>query len=133
MEDAKLTVASQHLDYTRKVENDMVLRVRRLLSPILGDDNFKTEVSADLDFSEIEQAQESFNPDRPPCAVSRPARKSKRPWRRWRYSRRPHQSTARFGRCPEVAKAPDGKTQTTSTEQSNSAARLPAILNWTAR
>ena len=60
-----MTVASQHLDYTRKVENDMVLRVRRLLSPILGDDNFKTEVSADLDFSEIEQAQESFNPDLP--------------------------------------------------------------------
>lgn len=64
-EDEKLVVAAQHLDYTRKVEDDIVLRVRRLLSPILGDANFKTEVSADIDFTEIEQAEEVFNPDLP--------------------------------------------------------------------
>lgn len=64
-EDEKLAMASQHLDYTRKIENDIVLRIRRLLSPLLGDSNFKTEVSADIDFTEIEQAEESFNPDLP--------------------------------------------------------------------
>lgn len=65
VEDQKLLAAAQHLDYARKVENDVVLRVRRLLSPIVGDDKFKTEVNADLDFSEVEQAAESFNPDLP--------------------------------------------------------------------
>lgn len=65
VEDEKLVAASQHLDYTKKVENDIVLRVRRLLSPIIGEDKFKTEVSADLDFTEVEQAEESFNPDLP--------------------------------------------------------------------
>ncbi len=64
-EDEKLVVAAQHLDYTRKVEDDIVLRIRRLLTPILGDGNFKTEVSADIDFTEIEQAEETFNPDLP--------------------------------------------------------------------
>ncbi len=64
-EDEKLTIAAQHLDYTRKVENDIVNRIRRLLTPIVGEGNFKTEVSADLDFTEIEQAEESFNPDLP--------------------------------------------------------------------
>lgn len=64
-EDEKLIIAAQHLDYTRKVENDVILRIRRLLSPIVGDENFKTEVSADLDFTEIEEAEESFNPDLP--------------------------------------------------------------------
>lgn len=64
-EDEKLIVAAQHLDYTRKIEDDVVLRVRRLLSPVIGDDRFKTEVSADVDFTEIEQAEESFNPDMP--------------------------------------------------------------------
>ena len=64
-EDEKLVVAAQHLDYTRKIEDDLVLRIRRLLSPILGDANFKTEVSADIDFTEIEQAEETFNPDLP--------------------------------------------------------------------
>ncbi|WP_018275827.1 flagellar basal-body MS-ring/collar protein FliF [Teredinibacter turnerae] len=64
-EDEKLAQASQHLDYTRKVEDDIVLRIRRLLTPIIGDANFKTEVAADLDFTEMEQAAETFNPDLP--------------------------------------------------------------------
>ncbi len=64
-EDEKLIVAAQHLDYTRKVESDVIMRIRRLLSPIVGEENFKTEVSADLDFTEIEEAEESFNPDLP--------------------------------------------------------------------
>lgn len=64
-EDEKLIIAAQHLDYTRKVENDMIMRVRRLLAPIVGEDKFKTEISADLDFTEIEEAGETFNPDLP--------------------------------------------------------------------
>lgn len=64
-EDDKLAQATQHLDYTRKVEDDIVLRVRRLLTPIVGDANFKTEVAADIDFTEVEQAAETFNPDLP--------------------------------------------------------------------
>ncbi len=65
VEDEKLIVAAQHLDYTRKIEDDIVLRVRRLLTPVIGDGNFKTEVAADIDFTEVEQAAESFNPDLP--------------------------------------------------------------------
>jgi flagellar M-ring protein FliF len=65
LEDEKLLVAAQHLEYTKKVENDMILRLRRLLTPIIGEDKFKTEVAADLDFTEVEQAAESFNPDLP--------------------------------------------------------------------
>lgn len=64
-EDEKLMAAAKHLDYARKFENDVVLRIRRLLSPIVGSENFKTEVSADLDFTEVEEAEESFNPDLP--------------------------------------------------------------------
>jgi len=64
-EDEKLAAASQHLEYTRKIENDIILRVRRLLSPIVGEANFNTEVAADIDFTEIEMAEESFNPDLP--------------------------------------------------------------------
>lgn len=64
-EDERLAMASQQLEYTRKIEDDIVLRIRRLLSPIVGNDNFKTEVAAELDFTEMEQAEESFNPDLP--------------------------------------------------------------------
>lgn len=58
-------MASQQLDYTRKIEDDIVLRIRRLLTPIVGNENFKTEVAAEIDFTEMEQAEESFNPDLP--------------------------------------------------------------------
>ncbi|MFL0809583.1 MAG: flagellar M-ring protein FliF [Agarilytica sp.] len=64
-EDERLVIAGQHLDYTRKVEDDIVLRIRRLLTPIVGEGNFKTEVAANIDFTEIEQAEESYNPDLP--------------------------------------------------------------------
>lgn len=65
VEDEKLVAAAQHLDYTRKIENDIIMRVQRLLTPIVGNGNFRTEVAADVDFTEIEQAEESFNPDLP--------------------------------------------------------------------
>lgn len=64
-EDEKLVIAAQHLDYSRKVEDDIVMRIRRLLTPVVGEGNFKTEVAADIDFTEVEQAEESFNPDLP--------------------------------------------------------------------
>ena len=62
-EDQKLAQASRQLEYTREVESNVIMRVQRLLSPIVGMENFKTEVSADLDFTEIEEAEESYNPD----------------------------------------------------------------------
>ncbi|HEY7774786.1 MAG TPA: flagellar basal-body MS-ring/collar protein FliF [Marinagarivorans sp.] len=65
VEDQDLVIAAQHLEYTKRVENDIILRVRRLLSPVIGDSNFKTEIAADIDFTEMEQAEESFNPDLP--------------------------------------------------------------------
>ncbi len=63
LEDKRLTQASQQLEYSREVENDVIMRVRRLLTPIVGAENFKTEVSADLDFTEVEQAEESYDPN----------------------------------------------------------------------
>lgn len=65
VEDPKIAQAAQHLDYTRTIESDIILRIRRLLGPIVGESNFKTEVAADIDFTEIEMAEESFNPDLP--------------------------------------------------------------------
>jgi len=65
VEDPKIAQAAQHLDYTRTIENDIILRIRRLLGPIVGEPNFKTEVAADIDFTEVEMAEESFNPDLP--------------------------------------------------------------------
>ena len=57
--------AGKQYEFSRKLEQNYIKRISNLLSPILGDDRFKVEVSADVDFTQFEQASEQFNPDMP--------------------------------------------------------------------
>lgn len=50
-------------EYTDRVEERLTRRVASLVSPIVGDGRFRAEVTADLDFSAVERAEELFNPD----------------------------------------------------------------------
>ncbi|WP_417566140.1 flagellar basal-body MS-ring/collar protein FliF [Marinobacter sp.] len=50
-------------DYTSRVEDRLARSVASLISPIVGDGRYRAEVSADLDFSSVEQAEELFNPE----------------------------------------------------------------------
>lgn len=56
-------LASKQFEYTRKVEGNLSQRVQRILEPVLGADNFQAEVSADVDFTVVEQTEELYNPD----------------------------------------------------------------------
>lgn len=62
-EKTKELLASQQLDYTSKVQDSIQQAVNNLLQPVLGKDNYKAEVSADVDFTIHEQSQELFDPD----------------------------------------------------------------------
>jgi len=54
---------SDQYDYTDRVEERLSRRVSSLISPIVGEGRYRTEVSADLDFSSVEQTEELFNPE----------------------------------------------------------------------
>ncbi len=54
---------SREFQYARKMEEVLTRRVQSILEPILGMGHFRAEVSADVDFTAIEQAEEVFNPD----------------------------------------------------------------------
>lgn len=56
-------MASREFEYSRKLEKVLNSRVSSILEPILGGGRFRSEVSADVDFTSIEQAEEIFNPD----------------------------------------------------------------------
>ncbi len=56
-------LASKQFEYSRKVEETLNQRVQRILEPVLGIENFRAEVSADVDFTIIEQTEELYNPD----------------------------------------------------------------------
>ena len=58
-------LAGKQLDYVRKVESKISDRVTSILQPIIGNGNYRAEVTADVDFTQMEQTDEIFNPDLP--------------------------------------------------------------------
>ncbi|ODS22708.1 flagellar M-ring protein FliF [Candidatus Endobugula sertula] len=62
-EDPNLLKAAKELEYTREVEKKIIDRIQVLLTPIIGSSRFRAEVAADVDFNQVEQAEEMFNPD----------------------------------------------------------------------
>ena len=56
-------LANKQLEYSQKVEDSITEAVNNILRPVLGADNYKAEVSADVDFTRREESEELFNPD----------------------------------------------------------------------
>ena len=58
-------LSSKQFDYKKQVESHLMERIENILSPVLGDDGLRTQVTADVDFTITERTRESFNPDLP--------------------------------------------------------------------
>ncbi|WP_459205128.1 flagellar basal-body MS-ring/collar protein FliF [Pseudomonas sp. MLB6B] len=65
LQDTALTMAGKQYDYSRRMESLLTQRVQNILQPVLGNDRYKAEVSADVDFSAVESTSEQFNPEQP--------------------------------------------------------------------
>jgi flagellar M-ring protein FliF len=52
--------------YVHEIESGIIKRIEEILKPVLGSDNFKVQVAADLDFSQSEQTAESYRPNGTP-------------------------------------------------------------------
>ncbi len=63
--DQEMAMANKQLDYVGQMEATYVKRISSILEPVLGEDNFRAEVSASVDFTQVEQTDELFNPDLP--------------------------------------------------------------------
>jgi len=57
---------ANQLKYVQQIEQNYIKRVEALLTPMLGANNVRAQVSADIDFSRTEQTSESFKPNQPP-------------------------------------------------------------------
>ena len=64
-EDEDVVLAAKQFEYSRKVEETLLGRVNSILLPVVGQGRFRAEVSAEIDFTSIEQTDELFNPDLP--------------------------------------------------------------------
>ncbi len=56
-------MVAREFEYSRKIESVLNGRIASILDPILGSGRFRSEVSADVDFTAIEETEELFNPD----------------------------------------------------------------------
>lgn len=54
---------TQQLQYVREVEATYLRRVNDLLEPVVGRDNLRATVTAEVDFSQTEQTSEEFKPN----------------------------------------------------------------------
>jgi flagellar M-ring protein FliF len=56
------------LKYVQQLQESVVSRVESIISAIVGTGNVRAEATADVDFSQIEQAAETYKPNSPPAA-----------------------------------------------------------------
>lgn len=60
-----LNLTSKQFNYKKQVEDHLIDRVDNILTPMVGPEGLRTQVSADLDFAVTERTQEIYNPDLP--------------------------------------------------------------------
>lgn len=60
-----LSLNAKQFDYKKQVEEHLIERIENILSPVLGRDGLRTQVTADIDFTVTERTQEVYNPDLP--------------------------------------------------------------------
>lgn len=64
-ENEELVLADKQRQLVHTVEQRMLERVSSILEPVVGAGNYRAEISADLDFTAIEEAQERYDGDEP--------------------------------------------------------------------
>jgi len=70
---SKLTEAGldqAQIKYVRDLEDSIGKRIEEILKPLLGNDNYKVQVAADIDFSQSEQTAETYRPNNTPESTS---------------------------------------------------------------
>lgn len=59
---------AQQLQYVAQIEQGYAKRIAELLEPVVGRENLRANVAADVDFSQIESTEEAFKPNQGPDA-----------------------------------------------------------------
>ncbi len=58
------------LKYVREIEQDYIKRIEAILIPIAGQQNVKAQVTASIDFSQVEQTAETYKPNQKPDSAT---------------------------------------------------------------
>jgi len=61
---------AQQLQYVRQIETNYTQRIRDILEPVLGKDNLRAQVTAEVDFSQVESTAEEYKPNQGQMATA---------------------------------------------------------------
>lgn len=64
-EDSNFGETEKQFEFAQKVEAELLEKVEKILKPVLGETEFNAQVSAEVDFTWVEQTEELYNPDLP--------------------------------------------------------------------
>jgi flagellar M-ring protein FliF len=67
---ASNTMDPSQLRYVKDLQESIVKRIESILTPMMGPGNVRAEASAEVDFSHVEQAAESYKPNAAPDATT---------------------------------------------------------------
>lgn len=59
----QMTLSNSQFEYAKELETHFKQRVEDILTPLLGRENLRAEVTAEVDFTVTEQTRENYNPD----------------------------------------------------------------------
>ncbi len=60
-----LDLSDRQFDYIQRIEEAYAKRIEEILSPIVGRDHVKAQITAKVDFTATDETQEHYNPDLP--------------------------------------------------------------------
>jgi flagellar M-ring protein FliF len=61
--DTQAGLDAQQLQYVRQIETNYTQRIRDILEPVIGKDNLRAQVTAEIDFSQVEATAEEYKPN----------------------------------------------------------------------
>ena len=60
-----INLSAKQFEYKKNIEEHLRERIENILTPLVGGDGMRAQISADVDFTVTEKTQEMFNPDLP--------------------------------------------------------------------
>lgn len=60
-----ISLSSKQFEYKKNIEEHLRGRIENILTPLVGGEGMRAQISADVDFTVTEKTQEMFNPDLP--------------------------------------------------------------------
>ncbi|MDD2721911.1 MAG: flagellar basal-body MS-ring/collar protein FliF [Gallionella sp.] len=67
-EDGAMGLDAKQIKYVQQIEQKFIRRIENILSPLLGENNVRAQVTANIDFSHTEQTAEIFKPNPDPAS-----------------------------------------------------------------